>query len=105
VTIPPGARAKGHEHEGHETTIYILSGESGVWYGQRLLRASTNWRCFTMTKANTGRPNHWKLERESFDLETTHLVEPLLILIQNSFFVRLFFWFQILRMICFSRFV
>jgi uncharacterized RmlC-like cupin family protein len=36
VTIPPGARAKAHEHEGHETAIYILSGESGVWYGQRL---------------------------------------------------------------------
>jgi uncharacterized RmlC-like cupin family protein len=36
VTIPPGARAKAHKHDGHETAIYILSGESGVWYGQRL---------------------------------------------------------------------
>src|ERR1700722_7102459 len=36
VTIPPGGRAKAHKHEGHETAIYILSGESGMWYGQRL---------------------------------------------------------------------
>jgi uncharacterized RmlC-like cupin family protein len=36
VTIPPGGRAKAHKHDGHETAIYILSGESGVWYGQKL---------------------------------------------------------------------
>lgn len=36
VTIPPGGRAKAHKHDGHETAIYILSGESGMWYGQRL---------------------------------------------------------------------
>jgi uncharacterized RmlC-like cupin family protein len=36
VTIPAGGRAKAHQHVGHETAIYILSGESGVWYGQRL---------------------------------------------------------------------
>src|ERR1700688_4370154 len=36
VTIPPGTRAKAHEHDGHETAIYILSGESGMWYGERL---------------------------------------------------------------------
>jgi uncharacterized RmlC-like cupin family protein len=36
VTIPPGARAKAHKHEGHETAIYILSGECGMWYGERL---------------------------------------------------------------------
>jgi uncharacterized RmlC-like cupin family protein len=36
VTIPPGARAKAHKHEGHETAIYVLSGESGCWYGERL---------------------------------------------------------------------
>ena len=36
VTIPPGGRAKAHKHDGHETAIYILSGESGMWYGKRL---------------------------------------------------------------------
>jgi uncharacterized RmlC-like cupin family protein len=36
VTIPAGGRANAHKHVGHETAIYILSGESGVWYGERL---------------------------------------------------------------------
>ena len=36
LTIPPGGRAKAHKHESHETAIYALSGESHVWYGERL---------------------------------------------------------------------
>ena len=36
VTFPPGARAKAHKHEGHETAIHVLSGKSGMWYGERL---------------------------------------------------------------------
>jgi uncharacterized RmlC-like cupin family protein len=36
VTIPPGGRAKAHKHEAHETAIYALSGESCMWYGERL---------------------------------------------------------------------
>ena len=36
VTIPPGARAKAHMHEGHETAIYALSGTSHVWHGPSL---------------------------------------------------------------------
>ena len=36
VTIPPGARAKGHSHERHETAIYVLTGEAGMWYGEGL---------------------------------------------------------------------
>jgi uncharacterized RmlC-like cupin family protein len=36
LTIPPGGRAKAHMHEGHETAIYILSGETHVWYGDRM---------------------------------------------------------------------
>jgi uncharacterized RmlC-like cupin family protein len=36
VRIPPGGRAKAHKHDGHETAIYVLSGESGMWYGERL---------------------------------------------------------------------
>jgi uncharacterized RmlC-like cupin family protein len=36
LTIPPGARARAHKHESHETAIYTLSGEVGMWYGERL---------------------------------------------------------------------
>ena len=36
VRLPPGVRCKAHKHEGHESAIYILSGESGMWYGERL---------------------------------------------------------------------
>jgi uncharacterized RmlC-like cupin family protein len=36
VTIPPGARAKAHKHENHETAIYALRGEAHVWHGQNL---------------------------------------------------------------------
>ena len=36
LTIPPGARAKAHKHESHETAIYVLSGRAGMWYGERL---------------------------------------------------------------------
>ena len=36
VTIPPDGKAKAHQHDGHETAIYILSGEVGMWYGKRL---------------------------------------------------------------------
>ncbi|MDR3493886.1 MAG: cupin domain-containing protein [Ancalomicrobiaceae bacterium] len=36
VTIPPGAVAKAHLHENHETAIYILSGDSAMNYGDNL---------------------------------------------------------------------
>lgn len=36
VRIPPGARARAHKHDDHETAIYALSGTSCIWYGQRL---------------------------------------------------------------------
>lgn len=36
VTIPPGERAKAHLHEAHETAIYTICGEAGMWYGERL---------------------------------------------------------------------
>ena len=34
--IPPGASAKAHKYGGHETALHILSGEAGIWYGERL---------------------------------------------------------------------
>ena len=36
LTVPPGARAKAHKHEAHETAIYVLSGEVGMYYGEKL---------------------------------------------------------------------
>lgn len=36
LTMPPGARAKAHLHEAHETAIYCLSGEVDTWYGDNL---------------------------------------------------------------------
>ncbi len=36
LTIPPGGRAKAHKHAAHETAIYVLSGEGGMYYGEHL---------------------------------------------------------------------
>ena len=34
--MPPGARAKAHMHEAHETAIFCVSGAVDTWYGERL---------------------------------------------------------------------
>lgn len=36
LMIPPGGRAKAHLHERHETAIYVMNGEAGMWYGDNL---------------------------------------------------------------------
>ena len=36
VTLPPGARARAHKHATHETALYVLTGVSGMWHGDRL---------------------------------------------------------------------
>jgi uncharacterized RmlC-like cupin family protein len=36
LTISPGTRAKAYLHANHETTIYVLSGESEMGYGEGL---------------------------------------------------------------------
>lgn len=36
LSIPPGGRAKAHLHQNHETAIYVLSGEVGMWFGEDL---------------------------------------------------------------------
>ncbi|WP_290653538.1 cupin domain-containing protein [Aquisalimonas sp.] len=36
LTLPPGARARVHMHENHETAVYVLSGEASTWYGEKL---------------------------------------------------------------------
>lgn len=38
LTIPPGAQAKAHLHENHETAIYVVQGKSAMWYGEKLDR-------------------------------------------------------------------
>ena len=35
-TLPPGAIGKAHLHEGHESALYVLEGETIVWFGERL---------------------------------------------------------------------
>ncbi|MSS69908.1 MAG: cupin domain-containing protein [Candidatus Latescibacteria bacterium] len=36
LTIPPGGRARAHLHEDHETAIHVISGQAGMWYGEKL---------------------------------------------------------------------
>jgi uncharacterized RmlC-like cupin family protein len=36
LAIPPGGRAKAHVHSGHESAIYLISGEAEVWHGEGL---------------------------------------------------------------------
>jgi uncharacterized RmlC-like cupin family protein len=36
VTIPGGGRARAHLHQNHETAMFILSGQAGMWYGGQL---------------------------------------------------------------------
>jgi uncharacterized RmlC-like cupin family protein len=41
LTIPPGGRAKAHKHDSHETAIYVIDGESQMWYGEGLEKKMT----------------------------------------------------------------
>ena len=36
LNLPPKERAKAHLHEDHETAIYVINGQAGMWYGERL---------------------------------------------------------------------
>jgi uncharacterized RmlC-like cupin family protein len=36
VTIPPGTRGIPHLHDGHESAIYAVSGETEMWHGEGL---------------------------------------------------------------------
>jgi uncharacterized RmlC-like cupin family protein len=36
LTIPPGGRAKAHKHATHETAIYQMTGQSVMYWGERL---------------------------------------------------------------------
>ena len=41
LKLPPGARAKAHLHENHETAIYVIKGEGKMWYGENLSEVLT----------------------------------------------------------------
>jgi uncharacterized RmlC-like cupin family protein len=36
LTLPPGARARAHLHQAHESAIYVISGRVEFWSGPRL---------------------------------------------------------------------
>jgi uncharacterized RmlC-like cupin family protein len=36
LVIPPGARARAHRHVGHESAIYVIEGNTVVWFGENL---------------------------------------------------------------------
>jgi len=40
LTMPPGARARAHKHDAHETAIYVIDGEARMWWGDRLENTS-----------------------------------------------------------------
>ena len=40
VVIPPGTRGVPHVHDGHESAIYTVSGETEVWHGEGLRQCS-----------------------------------------------------------------
>ena len=40
VMIPPVSRGMPHYHDGHETALYLVSGETEVWYGGDLAKRS-----------------------------------------------------------------
>jgi uncharacterized RmlC-like cupin family protein len=40
VMIPPGSRGMPHYHDGRETALYLISGETEVWHGPGLAKRS-----------------------------------------------------------------
>jgi uncharacterized RmlC-like cupin family protein len=36
ASLPPGARARAHQHDGHESAAYVIEGEMVLWFGERL---------------------------------------------------------------------
>ena len=41
ASLPPGARAHAHLHEGHESAAYVVGGVITLWFGERLERSVT----------------------------------------------------------------
>jgi len=40
VMIPPGSRGVPHYHDGRETALYLVSGQTEIWYGGDLAKRS-----------------------------------------------------------------
>lgn len=36
ASLPPGARARAHQHDEHESAAYVIEGELVMWFGERL---------------------------------------------------------------------
>src|SRR5262245_61292457 len=36
ASLPPGARARAHRHDGHESAAYVIEGELILWFGEQL---------------------------------------------------------------------
>ncbi len=36
ASLPPGARARAHQHGEHESAAYVIEGEMVLWFGERL---------------------------------------------------------------------
>jgi uncharacterized RmlC-like cupin family protein len=36
ASLPPGARARAHQHDDHESAAYVIEGEMLLWSGERL---------------------------------------------------------------------
>lgn len=36
ASLPPGARARAHQHDEHESAAYVIEGEMVIWFGERL---------------------------------------------------------------------
>lgn len=36
ASLPPGARARAHQHDEHESAAYVIEGEMIMWFGERL---------------------------------------------------------------------
>lgn len=41
ISIPPGGRALAHKHDGHESMLYVISGEAETFYGAELAERVT----------------------------------------------------------------
>jgi uncharacterized RmlC-like cupin family protein len=41
LSIPPGGRGRAHVHAGHESAIYLISGDVDVWHGEAFTERSS----------------------------------------------------------------
>ena len=71
VSIPPGGKAKAHKHEGHETALHVLSGQSGMWFGEKL-----EHHLVAKSKSLQNRARHETVARPGSDPRRKSRVRP-----------------------------